>query len=59
MLKMHLGGLNRMIELRGGLNAIRETNPMVANSVFWFVTPQYRSYGIITGVLQDICRSHV
>ncbi|KUJ17977.1 uncharacterized protein LY89DRAFT_717616 [Mollisia scopiformis] len=35
MLRMHLEGLKRMVNIRGGLNAIRENNPMVANSVFW------------------------
>ncbi|KAE8449810.1 hypothetical protein EG329_007286 [Mollisiaceae sp. DMI_Dod_QoI] len=35
MLRMHLEGLKRMVGIRGGLNAIRETNAMVANSVFW------------------------
>jgi hypothetical protein len=35
MLRMHIDGLNRMVAIRGGLGAIRETNPMVANSVFW------------------------
>jgi hypothetical protein len=35
MMRMHLGGLRRMVGIRGGLNAIRETSPMVANSVFW------------------------
>lgn len=37
MLRMHMNGLKRMVDIRGGLNAIRETNPMVANSVFWSV----------------------
>ncbi|KAJ5054216.1 uncharacterized protein L3040_000497 [Drepanopeziza brunnea f. sp. 'multigermtubi'] len=42
MLKMHIGGLKRMIDLRGGINAIRESNPMVANSAFWiFVVAMY------------------
>ena len=35
MLHMHIDGLKRMISIRGGLNAIRETNPMVANAIFW------------------------
>jgi hypothetical protein len=35
MLRMHLEGLKRMVSIRGGLNSIRDTNPMVANSVFW------------------------
>ncbi|KAF4624750.1 hypothetical protein G7Y89_g13423 [Cudoniella acicularis] len=38
MLRMHINGLKRMIELRGGLDAIRQTNPMVANTVFWIFT---------------------
>lgn len=42
MLKMHMNGLKRMVDVRGGLNAIRETSPMVANSVFWmFVVAIY------------------
>jgi hypothetical protein len=38
MLKMHMEGLKRMISIRGGLGAIRETNPMIANSVFWLAS---------------------
>lgn len=34
-LQMHIGGLKRMVALRGGLDAIRFTNPMTANIVFW------------------------
>jgi hypothetical protein len=34
-LQMHIGGLKRMVGLRGGLRAIQETNPMAANIVFW------------------------
>jgi hypothetical protein len=32
---MHINGLKRMVGIRGGLQAIREMNPMLANSVFW------------------------
>lgn len=35
MLRMHLSGLKRMLSIRGGLNAIRESNAMVANFIFW------------------------
>ncbi|KAM3085842.1 hypothetical protein ACMFMG_002900 [Clarireedia jacksonii] len=38
MMKMHMAGLSRMLELAGGLNAVRERNPMIANSVFWTFT---------------------
>ncbi|EMC98247.1 hypothetical protein BAUCODRAFT_23055 [Baudoinia panamericana UAMH 10762] len=34
-LDMHLEGLKRIVELRGGLNVIRSTNPMASNIVFW------------------------
>ncbi|KAK5682692.1 hypothetical protein LTS10_005821 [Elasticomyces elasticus] len=34
-LDMHLEGLKRVVELRGGLDAIRTTNSMAANVVFW------------------------
>ncbi|TKA74133.1 hypothetical protein B0A55_06832 [Friedmanniomyces simplex] len=34
-LDMHLEGLKRVVELRGGLDAIRATNSMAANVVFW------------------------
>jgi hypothetical protein len=30
-----MAGLSRMVDLVGGLPAIRERNPMIANSVFW------------------------
>jgi hypothetical protein len=36
MLRIHMNGLARMIDLRGGLNAIRLTSPMTANWVFWY-----------------------
>ena len=39
MLRMHLDGLKRMLDIRGGLDAIRDTNPMIANSVFWYDNP--------------------
>lgn len=32
---MHLDGLKRVVELRGGLDSVRSTNPMVSNLVFW------------------------
>ncbi|PQE29651.1 C6 transcription factor protein [Rutstroemia sp. NJR-2017a BBW] len=38
MMRMHMAGLSRMVDLVGGLNAIRERNPMIANSVFWTFT---------------------
>jgi hypothetical protein len=34
---MHMDGLKRMVGIRGGLNAAREANPMLANSTFWLV----------------------
>ncbi|KAK4889150.1 hypothetical protein LTR27_012053 [Elasticomyces elasticus] len=34
-LDMHLEGLKRVVELRGGLDAVRTTNSMAANVVFW------------------------
>ncbi|KAK5174277.1 uncharacterized protein LTR77_001357 [Saxophila tyrrhenica] len=34
-LDMHLEGLKRVVELRGGLDNVRTTNPMAANLVFW------------------------
>lgn len=38
MLRMHMHGLRRMVDIRGGLNVIRQTNAMVANSVFWYIS---------------------
>ncbi len=32
---MHLEGLKKVVELRGGLDAIHNTKPMAANLVFW------------------------
>lgn len=34
-LNMHLEALKRIIEMRGGLEAIRQSNPMAANFAFW------------------------
>lgn len=36
-LRMHMFSLKRMVLLRGGLQGIRESNPMVANLIFWYV----------------------
>lgn len=32
--RMHIEGLKRMVKIRGGLGAIRSTNPMLANLIF-------------------------
>lgn len=37
MLRMHLDGLKKIVGIRGGLSSVRDSNPMVANSVFWSV----------------------
>lgn len=34
MVKIHVDGVKRMINIRGGLNAIRATNPTLANLIF-------------------------
>lgn len=34
MVKMHIEGLKRMVTMRGGLDAIRDTNPMLTNLIF-------------------------
>lgn len=33
--RIHVTGLKRMLEVRGGLEAIRISNPTVANVLFW------------------------
>lgn len=35
--RMHIEGLKRMVNIRGGLAAIRATNPMLANMIFGLV----------------------
>jgi hypothetical protein len=35
MFNMHLSGLRQMLNLRGGLAAVRKSSPMLANMVFW------------------------
>lgn len=37
MVQLHMRGLQRTIFLRGGLNALRRSNGMIANIVFWCV----------------------
>ncbi|KAK3675949.1 hypothetical protein LTR78_004141 [Recurvomyces mirabilis] len=37
VLEAHMAGLKRVVELRGGLDAIRASNSMVANLVFWIM----------------------
>jgi hypothetical protein len=39
MVRMHVNGLKRMVSLRGGLSAIRETNSMLGNIIFGLVRP--------------------
>ena len=34
-LQLHMQGLKQMVNMRGGLSAIRATNPIAANLVFW------------------------
>lgn len=34
-LDMHLEGLKKIVQLRGGLDAVRATNAMAASVVFW------------------------
>jgi hypothetical protein len=36
MVQTHMRGLNKMLHLRGGLNAVRRSNGMIANIVFWY-----------------------
>lgn len=35
MVETHMRGLRRMLDLRGGISAIRLSNPTIANIVFW------------------------
>lgn len=34
MVQTHMAGMKRILDLRGGLNAIRQSNPLIANTVF-------------------------
>jgi hypothetical protein len=44
MLKMHMDGLKTMINLRGGLQSVRLSSPMVANFIVWmFVVSLYEN----------------
>ncbi len=36
MMKMHVDGLKRMVNLRGGLHQIRKTTPSIANITYWY-----------------------
>ena len=33
--RLHMQALQKLIQERGGLNAVQSTNPLVANIVFW------------------------
>ena len=35
---MHLSGLQQMLNLRGGLAMVRQSSPMIANMIFWYVS---------------------
>ena len=34
MVQTHMAGMKRILDLRGGLNSIRKSNPLIANIVF-------------------------
>nr|POE61286.1 hypothetical protein CFP56_78024 [Quercus suber] len=36
VLRMHLSGLKRMVEARGGLSAMRDRSALASNMVFWY-----------------------
>lgn len=46
-LDMHLEGLKRGVEARGGLEMIRSTNPMAANLVFWCAMVSINEPGLL------------
>lgn len=58
MLRIHVDGLKRMVGIRGGLGAIRETNPMVANSILVNIYFQLRM-NTLTDNSQDVCCSYL
>ncbi|GAB1735816.1 hypothetical protein NU219Hw_g5157t1 [Hortaea werneckii] len=35
-LRSHLAGLKSLVKMRGGLEAIRSTNPLAANVIYWY-----------------------
>jgi hypothetical protein len=35
-LRTHLGGLRRMVNIRGGLDIVKSTNILTASIVFWY-----------------------
>jgi hypothetical protein len=56
MVRMHMQGLKRMTDIRGGINGLRRSNAMVANIVFWQV---FFPYEHIFSNLTDLFPQHV
>lgn len=36
---MHVDGVKRLVNMRGGINSVRQTSPLTARMVSWYVTP--------------------
>lgn len=34
---MHVDGAKRLVDLRGGINAVRQTSPLTARMISWYV----------------------
>lgn len=35
--EMHVHGLKRLVDMRGGINAVRQTSPLTARMISWYV----------------------
>jgi hypothetical protein len=40
---MHLDGVKRMVNIRGGLRKIKESSPITANLVYWYIRASFQT----------------
>lgn len=36
---MHIDGVKRLVDMRGGINSVRQTSPLTARMISWSVAP--------------------
>lgn len=37
--EMHVDGVKKLVDIRGGINAVRQTSPLTARMVSWYASP--------------------
>lgn len=50
---MHVAGAKRLVQIRGGINAVRQTSPLTARMVSWYVKPlAHKEHGTYRDVVK-------